>query len=595
MRSRRLACAAALALVAALGVPSAATARQQSPGGAGKVEVYVGTVTPQQFEELRRTGVDAAEAQKSADSAGIEVEVVLTERQAARLAGKGVELQVKKVNGKAASQALREQARRLAVFRSYSEPGGIRDELVATAARFPQLAKLVTIGTTVQGKPILAVKVTKNARHAAGRRAPRGALRRRPARPRVDHAGDGPAADAPRARQLRHATRRITRLRRHAPSCGSCRWPTPTATTTPSPRATGCGARTCATTTATARSPSATASTSTATSPTSGATTTRAPRPTRPARPTAGPAPNSEPETKALDAAVPPGRLRVLHQLPLRRRAAALRRRLAGQHARRRTTRSTRRWPATTRTRPCPATTRTSPPSSTPPTATPTPTRTVRYGTLGFTPEMTHLRDGVARPTPTTSGCPEDCVSGFIFPDDEELIQAEFAQEHPVRAVGREVGRRPGRPGLGRSAGPPPTSSSTRSTSRTARPSRSRSIARRALRDVRLHYAVNGGRPTHGRRQRVEGRRAVRRHQRRLLRRAARHGHRRQAGRPGRGLVHRRQARRRDRSPASTSPTRCTPTSAATCWSSPPRTSPALSPVAGRDRAPSTPTSTRRR
>ncbi len=47
-----------------------------------------------------------------------------------------------------------------------------------------------------------------------------------------------------------------------APSCGSCRWPTPTATTTPSPRATGCGARTCATTTATARSPASTASTS---------------------------------------------------------------------------------------------------------------------------------------------------------------------------------------------------------------------------------------------------------------------------------------------------------------------------------------------
>ena len=110
MRSRRLACAVALALVAALGVPSAATARQQSPGGAGKVEVYVGKVTPQQFEELRRTGVDAAGGTGAAARRGIEVEVVLTERQAARLAGKGVELEVKKVKGKAASQALREQA-----------------------------------------------------------------------------------------------------------------------------------------------------------------------------------------------------------------------------------------------------------------------------------------------------------------------------------------------------------------------------------------------------------------------------------------------------------------------------------------------------
>ena len=51
-----------------------------------------------------------------------------------------------------------------------------------------------------------------------------------------------------------------------------------------------------------------------------------------------GTGPNSEPETKALDAAVQAGRLRVLRQLPLGRRAAALRHRLAGQHAHARTT-----------------------------------------------------------------------------------------------------------------------------------------------------------------------------------------------------------------------------------------------------------------
>ena len=45
------------------------------------------------------------------------------------------------------------------------------------------------------------------------------------------------------------------------------------------------------------------------------------------------PGPDSEPETQALDRAARPGRVRVPHQLPLRCRAAALRRRLAGQHA----------------------------------------------------------------------------------------------------------------------------------------------------------------------------------------------------------------------------------------------------------------------
>ena len=70
-----------------------------------------------------------------------------------------------------------------------------------------------------------------------------------------------------------------------------------------------------------------------------------------------------------------------------------------------------------------------------------------------------HLPDGVRPSTPTTSGCAEDCVSGFNFPDDEELIQAEFAKNMPFAlsvaksahdpddpvSVGRPDGRRPGR------------------------------------------------------------------------------------------------------------------------------------------------------
>ena len=49
------------------------------------------------------------------------------------------------------------------VFRSYSEDGGIRDELIALARQYPKLTKLVSIGKTVQGQNILAIKVTKNA------------------------------------------------------------------------------------------------------------------------------------------------------------------------------------------------------------------------------------------------------------------------------------------------------------------------------------------------------------------------------------------------------------------------------------------------
>ncbi len=52
------------------------------------------------------------------------------------------------------------------VYRSYSEPGGIADELRATAAAHPAITKLVTIGRAVQGQPILALKVTKEPRHS---------------------------------------------------------------------------------------------------------------------------------------------------------------------------------------------------------------------------------------------------------------------------------------------------------------------------------------------------------------------------------------------------------------------------------------------
>ena len=51
------------------------------------------------------------------------------------------------------------------VYRTYSEPGGIKDEMTSLAARYPGLAKLVVIGKTGQGQDIVALKVTKDARN----------------------------------------------------------------------------------------------------------------------------------------------------------------------------------------------------------------------------------------------------------------------------------------------------------------------------------------------------------------------------------------------------------------------------------------------
>src|SRR3954463_15977266 len=51
------------------------------------------------------------------------------------------------------------------VYRSYSEAGGIADELRGLARDSPDVVKLVEIGKSMLGKPILTIKITSNARN----------------------------------------------------------------------------------------------------------------------------------------------------------------------------------------------------------------------------------------------------------------------------------------------------------------------------------------------------------------------------------------------------------------------------------------------
>ena len=102
---------------------------------------------------------------------GIRLDLVLTPGEANRVRGEGVKLGlIRNGNG----QTVREQAAAQAaggytVFRSYDERGGIRDELYALAKKYPQLVKLEVIGHTLQGREIIALKVTKNAKTDRGR------------------------------------------------------------------------------------------------------------------------------------------------------------------------------------------------------------------------------------------------------------------------------------------------------------------------------------------------------------------------------------------------------------------------------------------
>jgi hypothetical protein len=116
---------------------------------------------------------------------------------------------------------------------------------------------------------------------------------------------------------------------------------------------------------------------------------------------------------------------------------------------------------------------------------------TVMYGTLAVTPEMSTCRTA-ANSDPNDEWLPDNCVSGFIFPDDEELVAAEVAKNIPFALSAAKSAADPDEPVsvVGRSTPDFVVDAfdvSYGSTQQVA------SITRRSLEDVRMKYAINGG------------------------------------------------------------------------------------------------------
>jgi hypothetical protein len=137
------------------------------------LDAYTATVTPEQAAALSQEGVDVVAARNT--GAGVVVETVLSEDDRARIEDRtGVDLELKRnAAGQTARQAAAVQAEGgFQVWRSWDEPGGIRDELDQIAADNPGLVKRVVLGTTHQGREIVALKVTRDARHTRDGRRP---------------------------------------------------------------------------------------------------------------------------------------------------------------------------------------------------------------------------------------------------------------------------------------------------------------------------------------------------------------------------------------------------------------------------------------
>ena len=158
-----------------------------------RLDVYTGVVDAGQLDAITALGVDRHDLKVSRTGSGkaarLRVEAILSGRQADSLRREGIELATKKVGGASAAQRATAQIQAgLNVFRRYSGAGGLKEEFTQVAGQNPRITKLVNVGKTVQGQDIVALKVSRNARLTRDGSRPAGALPRRPARTRVDHA-----------------------------------------------------------------------------------------------------------------------------------------------------------------------------------------------------------------------------------------------------------------------------------------------------------------------------------------------------------------------------------------------------------------------
>ncbi|MFQ6170633.1 M14 family zinc carboxypeptidase [Oryzobacter sp. R7] len=150
-----------LATAAVLALPAQPSLAR--PPDTEHLDAYTARVTSAQVADLVRAGYDVGGRKVVGDT--LEVSLVLTPGESRKLARQGVDISLTRVKG---GRTVREMAAAQAaggytVWRSYDEPGGIRDQMVAAAAANPSVAKLVTLGTTHQGRDILAVKLTQGA------------------------------------------------------------------------------------------------------------------------------------------------------------------------------------------------------------------------------------------------------------------------------------------------------------------------------------------------------------------------------------------------------------------------------------------------
>ncbi|HET9022097.1 MAG TPA: M14 family metallopeptidase, partial [Ornithinibacter sp.] len=134
-----------------------------APARGDHLDAYTAVVSPAQLRELVRSGHDVGNQRPQGEN--VEVSLVLSPTDVRRLDSQGIHPTLTRVKG---GKTVRELAAAQAaggfiVWRSWDEAGGIRDQMYAAASANPSVAKVVKLGRTYGGRDILAVKLTQGA------------------------------------------------------------------------------------------------------------------------------------------------------------------------------------------------------------------------------------------------------------------------------------------------------------------------------------------------------------------------------------------------------------------------------------------------
>ncbi len=156
-------------LLTALALSGVATAAQD--GRALSLDQYTATVSQDALRDLEAKGLDVVSAEQLA-SGSVEVDLVLTKQQVLALRAQDINVRLQRNEF---GQSARQFAATMAVagfnvWRDYDSPDGHRAQLYAIAEDNPDITKLVVLGQTIQGRELIALKVTQDAGKKDGRK-----------------------------------------------------------------------------------------------------------------------------------------------------------------------------------------------------------------------------------------------------------------------------------------------------------------------------------------------------------------------------------------------------------------------------------------